>query len=248
MKLKKVTAAIMSSVIALGMFSGCSQAPKNGEGNEQVTIRVGSWPSEEDKENYARQEAIKENFEKEYPNIKVEGDTWGFDLDTFLPKAASGQLPDIYVTSLTEIQRIIQTGYASDVTTAMEQYKYTNYLRDDIIDCISDDSGKIYAIPSNAYTMSLMINLNLFREAGLLKEDSTPMIPETWEQVAEYAQTIKQKTGQAGFSMSTMNNVGGWHFLNIAWAYGVTPEFAKQENGKWTADLLLRKVWQLCSL
>ena len=235
MTAKKVIAAAMSGVIAIGLLVGCANSgQKSSEG--QVTIKVGAWPSETDEKNYERYEAIKENFEKEYPNIKIERDEWGFDLDTFLPKAASGQLPDIYVTSFTEIKRIIQAGYACDVTKYMEKYKYTDYLRDDVAKLISNSDGEIYAIPSNAYSMGLMINLNLFREAGLLKEDGTPMIPETWEQVAEFAQTIKQKTGQAGFSMATMNNVGGWHFLNIAWAYGVTPEFAKQENGKWTAD------------
>ena len=38
----------------------------------------------------------------------------------------------------------------------------------------------------------------------------------------------------AGFIMPTTNNTGGWHFLNIAWSYGV--EFCKQrDDGTWEA-------------
>lgn len=236
MKVKKIMAAVTSVIIAAGLLVGCSDSGQKNASDGQVTIKVGGWPHENETKAYARQKEIKENFEKEYPNIKVEEDDWGYDLDTFLPKAASGQLPDIYLTSVTEIKRIIQSGYACDVSKYMEKYKYRDYLREDMADIISDDSGNMYAVPKSAYSMGLLINLNLFRQAGLLNEDGTPKIPQTWEQVAEFAQTIKQKTGQAGFSMATMNNVGGWHFLNIAWAYGVTPEFAKQENNKWTAD------------
>lgn len=236
MLLKRILAATMSMAIITGVISGCSQSSENSSADGQITIRVGGWPAETDEKAYAEREEIKEKFEAEYPNIKIEEDNWGFELDTFLPKAASGQLPDIYLTSVTEIKRIIQSGYACDISQYMEKYKYKEYLRDDIANMISDENGNMYAVPRFAYAMGLLINLNLFRDAGLLNPDGTPMIPETWEQVAEFAQTIKEKTGQAGFSMATMNNVGGWHFLNIAWAYGVTKEFAKQEDGKWTAD------------
>lgn len=235
MQIKRILAAAISMVIAAGAVTGCSGISKNSS-DDQVTIRVGGWPSESDEANYAEREAMKEKFEKEYPNIKIEEDDWGFDLDTFLPKAASGQLPDIYLTSVTEIKRIIQSGYACDISEYMNKYKYGEYLGETMTDFISDDEGRMYAVPKFAYSMGLLINLNLFRDAGLLNDDGTPMIPKTWEDVAEFAKQIKEKTGQAGFSMATMNNVGGWHFMNIAWAHGVTKEFAKLENGKWTAD------------
>ena len=237
MKFKKIMAAAMSAALAIGTLAGCSPSNGKNDSTDKITIKVGGWPSEEgNKEAYTRMESIKKKFEEKYSDIKVEEDEWGFDLNTFLPKAASGQLPDVYITSITEMKRIIRSGYASNVSKYMKKYKYTDYLRDDILKLISDDKGEIYALPKFAYSMGLLINLKLFREAGLVKEDGTPQIPETWEQVAQYAQTVKQKTGKAGFSMATMNNVGGWHFMNIAWAYGVTKEFAKQENGSWTAD------------
>ena len=235
MTMKKILATVMSAVLMVGLISGCA-GKGNQETSEQVTVRIGGWPYETNKEEYARMNQVKEKFEAENPNIKIVPDDWQFDLDNFLPKAAAGQLPDAYVTSLTEIKRIISSGYASDISKYMKKYKYTDYLRDYILNVISDEDGKIYAVPTTGYMMGLLVNMTLFREAGLLNEDGTPKVPETWEQVAEFAQTIKEKTGQAGFAMATMNNVGGWHFMNIAWSHGVTPEFAKQENGKWVAD------------
>ena len=235
MKMKKLLAVVLSVVTAAGMVGGCSQN-KETAADGQVVIRVGGWPLETDEKAYAAKMEIKEEFEKTYPDIKIVPDEWGFDLDTFLPKAVSGQLPDIYITSFTEIKRIIQSGYACDISEYMEKYKYTEYLRDDIIDLISDENGGIYAVPKSSYAMGLMINMNLFTQAGLVNDDGTPMVPKTWEDVTKFSKIIKEKTGKPGFGMSTMNNVGGWHFLNLAWGYGTNKEFVRQENGKWIAD------------
>ena len=48
--------------------------------------------------------------------------------------------------------------------------------------------------------------------------------------------TIKEKTGKAGFGLPTINNNGGWHTINIAWAYGA--DFLKKSgDGKYTSNL-----------
>ena len=99
--------------------------------------------------------------------------------------------------------------------------------------CLPSRDGKQYFIPVQAYVMGLFANRELFEQAGLVGDDGYIDFPDTYEELGEMAGEIKKKTGQAGFIMPTMNNVGGWHFLNIAWSFGT--EFMKQENGKWKA-------------
>ncbi len=35
----------------------------------------------------------------------------------------------------------------------------------------------------------------------------------------ETAKVIREKTGKAGYALPTINNQGGWHFMNIAWSW-----------------------------
>ena len=105
------------------------------------------------------------------------------------------------------------------ITKYMEKYEYTKYLRDNVKELISKD-GKLYSVSQDTYVMGLYINRNLFEKAGLLNEDGTPKIPKSWDELAETAKTIKEKTGVPGFTLPTMQNGGGWHFLNMAWSYG----------------------------
>lgn len=232
--MKKIISMIMACSLVGAVVCGCSDNLKTVSQDEKIKITIGDWPTKEEPE-YPIQEALKAKFEEKYPNIEISTDEWGFHVNTFLQKAASGQLPSVYVTSFTEIKRIIDTGYAADVTKHMQTSGFDSKMREDVLDIISKD-GKIYAVPSNTYVMGLYINMNLFEKAGLINSDGTPKIPQTWEQVAEYSQIIREKTGQAGFVLPTMKNTGGWHFINMAWAYGANPELMNKEGDKWTAD------------
>jgi ABC-type glycerol-3-phosphate transport system substrate-binding protein len=93
--------------------------------------------------------------------------------------------------------------------------------------------GKIYGVPDGGYYMGVWYNINLFKQAGLLDDKGVPKFPRTYDELAQTAKIIKDKTGKAGFFLPTKNNQGGWEFMNIAWSYGA--EFEKQENGKWKA-------------
>ena len=103
---------------------------------------------------------------------------------------------------------------------------------------VAEKDGKVYVYDGTWPEESAVdgvkdINLNLFEQAGLI-ENGKPKVPNTWQELAETAKVIREKTGKAGYALPTINNQGGWHFINIAWSYGV--EFMKQENdGSYTA-------------
>ncbi len=229
--LKKVVFLSLAAVLAF-TASACSNQAADTDG--KVVISVGHWPTEAEAQSYATMEAAKEKFETDNPNIVIEPDNYKYEVQTFTAKAAANQLATLYKTPITETQKIIRNGWAADITDALKNRQWYQALNPSLLDWMSDENGRICAIPVDMYALGLFVNQRLFREAGLVNEDGSLKVPETYQELAECAQTIKEKTGKAGFIMPTINNGGGWHFMNIAWSFGV--EFMEQQDdGSWKA-------------
>ncbi|MBQ7573620.1 MAG: ABC transporter substrate-binding protein [Clostridia bacterium] len=229
--MKKILSfALAAAVIMTAAGCGGTKTAVQTDPSKTV-ITIADWPSEENK-NYETMQQYKADFEAENPDISIETSPYVYATDTFLPKAMSGQLPTLYKTYYTEVEKIINSGYAADITDMMKEMGMADALYDNIRDVVEKD-GRIYGIPQQLYVQGLMCNIALFKEAGLENADGTIQFPTTYEELANTAKIIKDKTGKAGFAIPTTTNQGGWHFMNIAWSFGV--EFMKQEEGKWKA-------------
>lgn len=255
---RKLIGLFMAGALTLGLLAGCgSSAPDGGKGdgntaqaeNENaeskpaeesgneaesqtpVTISIGNWPTR-DAALYDSYMERKEKFEEKYPWITIEPDEYVYGVDTFLAKAASGQLPTVYNAYYTDIDKIVNAGYAADITEAYNQSVYAGAVDPEVLELMTFD-GKIYGVPWEAYSLGLFCNVAIFKEAGLVDENGVPQFPATWDEVREASETIREKTGKAGFYIPTTNNQGGWLFTNIAWTFGA--EFEELVDGKWTA-------------
>ena len=231
MKNKKLTAFLLAAALAASL-SGCGTKQ---EETGKTTLTLGSWPDETQTEKVKLYNGYKDQLQEKFPDLVIKTDTTNFsDAKIFSMKAVAKLLPTIYTTHFTEVQKTINSGYAGDVTEIMRERGLLDIINPTLLDTLKGSDGQIYAFPQHAYMMGLVINKQLFQKAGLVNADGTVMVPDTYEQLAEYAKQIKDKTGMAGFAICTTNNWGGWHFMNIAWSYGV--EFMKQgEDGKWKA-------------
>lgn len=233
-KTRKALLMMLVFALMLTAIAGCGQSSSKNDKDEQgrTVLSVGNWPVKEGDylTTITRQ---KEEFEEENPTMAIKPDTWGFDLQTFYSKAAAGQLPDLYYANFTEIQKIVDGEYYTDLTEGLKHAGYEGKFNDAILDLISAD-GKIVTFPTDAYSLGLAYNVDLFERSGLMNEDGTPMQPKDWNEVVEFGKKIKEATGKSGFMIPTMNNCGGWLVTPIAWSYGV--EFMKPEGeGKYTA-------------
>ena len=234
MKLKKLLAIGLVCSLAVGMASGCSLS-KNNANDGKIRISVGKWP-EKGTDDYDVKMKQVERFQEKYPDIVVEGDTYSYSIDTFTAKATAGTLPTIIPTWFTEVNKIISAGYAADLTDALDKAGWLDQMNKDIVKYVSDKDGNVYGIPFKVYAQGLYINKPLFEQVGLVDGNGDVMIPKTYDELYEAAKTIKEKTGKAGFGLPTINNNGGWHTINIAWAYGA--EFlSKSSDGKYTSNM-----------
>lgn len=228
----KKSCVLIAAVMAAAVTAGCGgkDVTKN---DDKTVISVGNWPTNPDDLNYGPYQDYLRLMNETYTNIEIVPDSYKYSTDSFFVKAASGQLPTVYLTWFTEVDKIANAGYCADITAQMKNFGFESALNPIFKDVLNKD-GKYYAVPDSAYARGIAVNKKLFAEAGLLNSDGTVKAPDTYEELVEYAGKIKSKTGKAGFELATAKNNGGWHFMNIAWSYGV--EFMKSDkDGKWTA-------------
>lgn len=228
----KALALCLTGVMAVSALAGCG-SKKAADG--KINISIGGWPDEAQEERVKAYDGYKQQMAEKFPDVNLIPETGNYsDEQFFTMKAAANQIPTTYTTNFTQIQNTINNGYAGDITEVLEERGLLDALNPALIDTVKGSDGKIYAFPEYSYMMGMAINKSLFREAGLVNEDGTAKIPNTYEELAEYARIIKEKTGKSGFAICTTSNCGGWHFMNIAWSYGV--EFMKQrDDGTWEA-------------
>ncbi|MBE7045387.1 MAG: extracellular solute-binding protein [Ruminococcaceae bacterium] len=239
--MKKILAMLLAVALSAGMLAGCGGTKETGKtADGKIFLSIGNWPDpDSNPDSYKTEMEKKEAFEAKYPDIHVEPDYWAYDVQTFAAKAEGETLPIVYNTFATEVKKILELGYSADVTEVMKQYDYYDMISDEIMSQISRD-GKVYMIPSSLYSLGLVMNMNLFREAGLVNADGTPMFPETFDDVRSMAKTITEKTGKAGFIFPTTGNGGGWNFTPLAWNFGGT--FMEETDEGWKTTFASEEV------
>lgn len=242
MKMKRIGSMVLAAALMVSA-TGCvgtkvgQNDGRDAEGN--LHFSVGGTPTERTDKNAKTYDLFQENkakFEEQNPGVIVEADGWSFDLQNYMTKAEGGDLPTMYHTSPTEIKNIVDNGYAADITSLVKKYGYDDALNNEKYGKLYMKDGKYYGLVKDGslYDMGIAYNVELFKQAGLVDEEGLPKFPQTWEELAETAKTIKEKTGKAGFTIASKSGQGGWHFMNILWAYGA--EMMEQtSDGKWKA-------------
>ena len=226
MKVIKIRSFLIPVMIA-AILSGC--AASNGE---RVSISVSTWVDTKDDLEIKDPSYFYEKYGTDKYDVEI--NDWQYDVEAFMMKAAIGQLPTIYEAYFTDIERIKNSGYGTDITEYFTKNGYDELLNNQIRDLISKD-GRIYAVPSKAYVLGMIFNAELFRKAGLQRADGSYEFPKTLDEVVGIAKRIKAATGVDGFLIPADGNTGGWIFTNIAWEFGVK-FIEKDEAGKWKAS------------
>lgn len=246
---KKLLVTLLTAAMVIGTLAGCTSQktetsatqsgteaqketkPAPAEGAETgetaaadgpVTLTLGIWPEDTLVEDIAVHEGFVAKMAELHPNVTCVPAYYKYATDTFMPMVEAGNTPTIFEAWYTEPQKLIKQGAVADITDALEARGWLDAISPAIKELMSGPDGRIYAIPRDAYALGLMLNVELFEEAGLVDGDGYPLYPKTWEELAKTAKTIKEKTGAAGLCLLAKDNAGGWHFSNIAWAFGAT--------------------------
>jgi ABC-type glycerol-3-phosphate transport system substrate-binding protein len=226
-----VSALALSALAACGTSSSSDDSGNSGSGSSdpaapldpktKVTITIDCMPPT------AKAAELKEwkedvaAFNKTYPNVTIEGrSTPGQCLEpprfTAMLKAKSQ--PDVFYTYFTDLPQVLDNDGAEDITAYVTD-KTVPALKDidpNVLGSLKQD-GKLYGLPTSNYTMGLLINRKLFRQAGL--DPDNP--PRTWDDVRAAAKKIAGLgKGIAGYGDYSAANTGGWHFTAAVYSLG----------------------------
>ena len=176
-------------------------------------------------------EQIKE-FEAKYPWITVEPEEYNWTAPTFTAALAAGTLPDVFTIPFTDGKGLIEQHQIVDIDALIRAFGYADKFNPSVLANGQDADGKIFAVPTAAYGMSLTYNRDLFTKAGL--DPDNP--PKTWDEVRAAAKQIAEKTGVAGYASMATENTGGWQLTTSTYANGGRMEEVGAD-GKVTATL-----------
>jgi multiple sugar transport system substrate-binding protein len=148
-----------------------------------------------------------EQFNKENPDIEVvekyNPDMYKGLTQNLQAAMASGKNPDVVQMGYSYINYAGENlKYASipDIITKLSPEDNT-YLQDNflpnVLSLATTDDGKQIGLPYSVSVPVLYYNPDVFKQAGL--DPNRP--PRTWQEVTQYAKTIKEKTGIMGFFM-----------------------------------------------
>ena len=234
---------MVSLLLALCILCGMTMAA----GAEEVidadltcTITLGNWPADTAPEaEKALFEGYKATMAKQYPNVTLVPDYYSYTLSNYVPMAKGGTAPSIFQPPFTDPQLLISQHLVGDVTDALEQFGVLEQFSPSYVEMLADENGRIYGLPRDGYVLGMHINIALFREAGLIDDEGLPIYPKTLQELAEYGQIIREKTGKAGLVFPASETYGGWLFTNIAWNFGCIGDSAleyQDEDGRWVCN------------
>lgn len=252
---KKLLSLLLCTAMAATMLTGCGSDEKTNANNttpdttvstatasddadevKEVTITLGIWPEDTLTDDIAVHEGYVATMAELHPEVTCVPAYYKYATDTFMPMAEAGNCPTIFESWFTEPTKLINAEAIADITDILEARGWLDAMNPSIKELLSDSEGNVYGIPRDGYALGLMLNVELFEEAGLVDENGYPLYPKTWDELAVTAATIKEKTGAAGLCLLAKDNSGGWHFSNIAWAFGATL-CIENADGTYTANL-----------
>lgn len=227
--MKKIVALLLCLMLAMGALSALAQA--------KTTLTLGIWPEDVDTGAIeAHEKDFLPAFQAAMPDVEMVKAHYKYATDTFVSMAEAGTLPTVFETWYTEPQKLIKGSFVADITDELTELGWLDKMNPSVRKLLSDENGRVYGLPRDGYALGLMINVQVFEDAGLVDENGIPKYPKTWDELIEVGKIIKEKTGSAALCLLAADAGGGWHFSNIAWTFGATLE-TQNADGKWECNL-----------
>lgn len=223
--MRKTMVIMMIVLLNISLFA-CKSSSK-------IEVYIGMWPDSTNTSDVAMYQTWEQRFEADYPEYDIIGEPFTYTTEAFIARANAKNLPTVFQTWFTEPQMIVNGGHAKDITDIVTSLGWYDKMDPELRDYLTFDD-RLYGIPRDGYGLGLIINLEVFADAGLAYDHNDDGVidivnpnnkeekyyPQTMEELLDYAVTIKQTTEKDGLIILNVDKNGGWQYSNIAWAFG----------------------------
>ena len=207
MKLKKVLASLMVTVMAFGLLAGCGSSTETSKTDETKTEETATeetttaasdneltvWAWDESFNIPAVNDAVA-IYAKENPDVKVNVVTMSQDdivakLNTSLASGTYEGLPDVVLIEDYKIQGYLNSypDEFADLSSVVNKDDFATYKTG--VNMIGDS---IYGVPFDSGVAALFYRTDLIQQAGYTEADMQDL---TWEKYIEIGKAVKEKTG-----------------------------------------------------
>lgn len=216
MKPRNLAILLTSGLVFTATACGGDSSDSGEKGD--VTITVACQPAKTAAKQRKAWDDDVAAFEKAHPGVNVKSTDQQpcFDPKTFAAKLAGGQMETVFMVPVTNYADVIAKKQAKDITGVTGLVKNYEDIKPDVREMVTED-GKVYGVPNVSYSVGLVYNRKLFKEAGL--DPDQP--PKTWDEVRAAAKKIAGLgDGHVGFGEYGGGNTGGWHFAQAIFSRG----------------------------
>lgn len=162
--------------------SGASSQADNTASTDEIT-EIEFFQQQGEEAIQAGYQAIIEDFEKEYPNIKITMNTVPDSLKVLASRIATDDVPPLLTDWPTQSQfkEKVRNGYYMDLS----DQEFLSRVNESYLAMSPADDGKYYAMPYARNYMTVFYNIQMFKEHNI-------EIPETYDEFINVCKTFKE--------------------------------------------------------
>ncbi len=210
---------ILSLIVLIGIFSFAQDEKYYPEyTGKPVTLTMWAWTSNE---NYSIEE-----FEKLYPNIKIQWENFGVHYTKAQTALAAGSgLPDVLMIEYNFAPEYMDLGAFQPINEWLDEETFIELYGEEPLKWCSMD-GNIYGTPQDSGAFVYYYRKDIFDKYGL-------EVPTTWEELAEQARKLHELNPEINFITVPMNT--NWYWKDLVWQAG--GKFWDYKDGNWYIDM-----------
>lgn len=204
---KSVVKAISVGLLSTILLAGCSNSnPANNSTAQGQKIKIEYWHVNAETQGGKTVEQLVNEFNAQSKDVEVVArynpDMYKGLMQNLQAEVATGKSPAVvqigwafldYFSNnfkYAEPQKIVDAGFPEDKTFLQDKFL------PNVLGLAKNSKGSQVGIPYSLSTPVLYINKDILRQAGLDENG-----PKTWEELVQFSNTIKEKTGKYGFYM-----------------------------------------------
>lgn len=186
----------LSATLITSMACGNSTAQQNGADTSQSSSQAASGSTVNSEQSAAidfftlcieditlqNYKTVLDGFSKEFPDIKVNLNNLGSEYENLMKvKMASKDMPDVFQTHGWAKER-----YGSFLADLKDE-EWASNLTFAVKDILTDETGKVYAMPISVEKTGLFFNSDILKKYNL-------QVPKTWTEFEAACETIKTQS------------------------------------------------------